>query len=559
MCMKRIRNLFISNFHIIVILFFLNILPTCFYVLSTVSGVSLISKLIQICLNSFLLSFGVIALLGWLRLGKFIRRGVLVLFSLVSVIELFLVFNFKSTFSIPLLNLVYQTDRQEAINFMESFFDVKTLLSLSLVGIVAGGCSYVFHRKKRTIQKQLLKIPHLSVVLSLVVAGGIFLFCYRMFSPFAFYKTITPIHRLLVSGKGVVDGIREQKTINEYRKSHVVRLTKEGDKIKNVVFVIGESLNRDHMSLYGYPLKTTPALDLLRGNIFKYEDVISSSPSTFVSINNMFSFAGNNPSSSGLWYQKGLLPDIMKAAGYRTYWISNQTTPLLSDDICDVVVYRDKEVAEELKDGLYDEQLLPILKDSISPSDDMRFVVVHLWGSHFTYKKRYPSEYSVFSAKNEIKGKTEEQKQCIAEYDNSVLYNDYIVSSIIRFFQEEESLIIYVSDHGEEVYDFRNFAGRYPDKVTRYMLEIPMLVYVSDSLKNRYPGLSSRIVKSLDRPYMTDDIIHTILDLTGIHTFYYDSTKSVVNDCYDETRTRLVNGVDYDAYLKGSNREWRGL
>ncbi len=360
MCMKRICNLFISNFHIIVILFFLNILPACFYVLSTVSGVSLISKLIQICLNSFLLSFGVIALLGWLRLGKFIRRGVLVLFSLVSVIELFLVFNFKSTFSIPLLNLVYQTDRQEAINFMESFFDVKTLLSLSLVGIVAGGCSYVFHRKKRTIQKQLLKIPHLSVVLSLVVAGGIFLFCYRMFSPFTFYKTITPIHRLLVSGKGG-DGIREQKTINEYRKSHAIRLTKEGDKIKNVVFVIGESLNRDHMSLYGYPLKTTPALDLLRGNIFKYEDVISSSPSTFVSINNMFSFAGNDPSSSGLWYQKGLLPDIMKAAGYRTYWISNQTTPLLSDDICDVVVYRDKEVAEELKDGLYDEQLFPIL------------------------------------------------------------------------------------------------------------------------------------------------------------------------------------------------------
>ncbi|WP_425883668.1 phosphoethanolamine transferase [Parabacteroides sp. ASD2025] len=472
--------------------------------------------------------------------------------------ELFLVLDFKSTYSVPLLNLVYRTDQQEAANFIESFWGSEVLLVLLLVLILSGGYIYVL-MKKRPIQKLLLKIPYLNLFLSLSVMGGIFLFCYRMFSPFTFYKTITPIHRLLVSGKGVVDGIREQKTINEYRKSHVVRLTKEGDKIKNVVFVIGESLNRDHMSLYGYPLKTTPALDLLRGNIFKYEDVISSSPSTFISINNMFSFAGNDPSSSGLWYQKGLLPDIMKAAGYRTYWISNQTTPLLSDDICDVVVYRDKEVAEELKDGLYDEQLLPILKDSINPSDNMRFVVVHLWGSHFTYKKRYPSEYSVFSAKNEIKGKTEEQKQCIAEYDNSVLYNDYIVSSIIRFFQEEESLIIYVSDHGEEVYDFRNFAGRYPDKVTRYMLEIPMLVYVSDSLKNRYPGLSSRIVKSLDRPYMTDDIIHTILDLTGIHTFYYDSTKSVVNDCYDETRTRLVNGVDYDAYLKGSNREWRGL
>lgn len=242
------------------------------------------------------------------------------------------------------------------------------------------------------------------------------------------------------------------------------------------------------MSLYGYPLKTTPSLDSLGGEIFRYKDVISSSSSTFVSINNMFSFANNDTSLGLSWYKKGNLPDIMKVAGYKTYWISNQTAPFLSDDICDVVVYRDKEVAEELKDELYDEQILFLLKDSISRSDSIRFVVVHLWGSHFTYKKRYPSEYSVFSAKNEIKGKTEEQKQCIAEYDNSVLYNDYIVSSIIRFFQEEESLIIYVSDHGEEVYDFRNFAGRYPDKVTRYMLEIPMLVYVSDSLKNHYPG-----------------------------------------------------------------------
>lgn len=556
MGMRHIRKFFVANFHIIFILFFLNIFPSCCYVLCTVSGISLIYKVLQICLNSFLLSLVIVGLLNLFRLGKFVQNVVLIFFYLVTVSELFLVLEFKSTYSVPLLNLVYRTDQQEAANFIESFWGSEALLVLLLVLILSGGYMCVL-MKKRSIQRLLLKIPYLNLFLSLSVMGGVFLFCYRMASPFTFYKTITPIHRLLVSSKGVIDGIWEQKAINEYRKSHSVQLIKNGNKIKNVVFIIGESLNRDHMSLYGYPLKTTPSLDSLGGEIFSYKDVISSSSSTFVSINNMFSFANNDTSLGLSWYKKGNLPDIMKVAGYKTYWLSNQTAPFLSDDICDVVVYRDKEVAEELKDELYDEQMLLLLKDSISRSDSIRFVVVHLWGSHFTYKKRYPSEYSVFSAKNEIKGKTEEQKQCIAEYDNSVLYNDYIVSSIIRFFQGEESLIIYVSDHGEEVYDFRNFAGRYPDKVTRYMLEIPMLVYVSDSLKNRYPELSSRIAKSLDRPYMTDDIIHTILDLTGIHTFYYDSTKSVVNDCYDETRIRLVNGVDYDAYLKGSNREWR--
>ena len=68
------------------------------------------------------------------------------------------------------------------------------------------------------------------------------------------------------------------------------------------------------------------------------------------------------------------------------------------------------------------------------------------------------------------------------------------------------------------MFDFRDYRGHADDKTIRYMMEIPFLIYLSDTTKNKYPELGDKIKSSLNRPYMTDDIIHTILDIVGIET-----------------------------------------
>lgn len=100
------------------------------------------------------------------------------------------------------------------------------------------------------------------------------------------------------------------------------------------------------------------------------------------------------------------------------------------------------------------------------------------------------------------------------------------------------------------MFDFRDYRGHAEGKASRYMMEIPFLIYLSDTTKHKYPELGDKIKTSLNRPYMTDDIIHTILDIAGIETKEFDETRSVINDKFNDKRERKYKGKSYDSYWK---------
>lgn len=51
---------------------------------------------------------------------------------------------------------------------------------------------------------------------------------------------------------------------------------------ENYVIIVGESMRKDHMSLFGYPVSTTPFLDNANGRF--YSNYISTAPNTFESL-----------------------------------------------------------------------------------------------------------------------------------------------------------------------------------------------------------------------------------------------------------------------------------
>ena len=74
----------------------------------------------------------------------------------------------------------------------------------------------------------------------------------------------------------------------------------------------------------------------------------------------------------------------------------------------------------------HDGALLPIIKEAKKSQRERNFYVVHLMGNHMDYKKRYPEEFDIALPF------TQKQKVALACYDNSVLYNDYVVNEIYR-------------------------------------------------------------------------------------------------------------------------------
>jgi heptose-I-phosphate ethanolaminephosphotransferase len=141
----------------------------------------------------------------------------------------------------------------------------------------------------------------------------------------------------------------------------------------------------------------------------------------------------------------------------------------------------------------------------------------------------------------------------LAQYANAIYYNDYIVSGIIDKFREQEALVIYLPDHGETIYDNSNFAGHVEENPNRYMLEVPMIIWASDLFKVKYPEKWRQIQAAVNKPYMTDDMIHTVLDLVDIKTSEFDPAKSIINAKFDAGRKRMIQGRDYDTEIKPVN------
>ena len=93
-------------------------------------------------------------------------------------------------------------------------------------------------------------------------------------------------------------------------------------------------------------------------------------------------------------------------------------------------------------------------------------------------------------------------------------------------------------------------SGHVEEHPNRYMLEVPLIIYGSPAWRTTHPEKWQQICAAVQRPYMTDDMIHTLLDLLDIRTPEYDASKSLVNAEFKVHRTRIIQGMDYDHAMK---------
>nr|WP_258058307.1 sulfatase-like hydrolase/transferase [Campylobacter hyointestinalis] len=142
------------------------------------------------------------------------------------------------------------------------------------------------------------------------------------------------------------------------------------------------------------------------------------------------------------------------------------------------------------------------------------------------------------------------QSKIVANYVNAILYNDKIVSDIMDEFKDDEAIVFYLSDHGEEVYDFRDFAGHSDTMASRYMVEISFMIYVSSQLKQNRPDIIKKIQNAQNLPFMSDDFIHAFMDITGIKSKDFNNTRSLFDNAFNASRKRFYSGKDYDLELK---------
>ena len=171
------------------------------------------------------------------------------------------------------------------------------------------------------------------------------------------------------------------------------------------------------------------------------------------------------------------------------------------------------------------------------------------------YRARYPQKrQTVFTPQMYNRPElNDKQKQILAHYDNSLRYNDSIVACITQRFADQDAVVIYVPDHGEEIFDgspymYGRMHGANIDyRLARNEMEIPFWIWGSPQYRENHPYGWLAIQNAKDRPLMIDVLPHLLLYLGGISTPLYREELNVISPKYDMKRPRILKGItDYN-------------
>lgn len=513
------------------------------------------------------------------KIVKFICY-VLLFFFFLFYIFLHNVFSLKITPQV--LTAIFETNRAETSDFISTFAFNSHSILVYIVMIVAIALVIYLENHKNRIRnfasnlsgKNILK----NILLIFVLTSAVFtLKTYinlltinnlREISLWDSYnkqiqdpitRTVYSLYQIHYESKGNKQVAKH--TLVAYKENNI---SKNNDTI-NVIFVIGESHIKYHSSLYGYYLPTQPYLEQERknGNLFVFNDVVTTQNFTSTSLRDIFSC--NSVSDEESFSDKPIFTAIFKSAGFNVMFWDNQKEYLNNTGVTfslNNFLYN-KDVINLSYDYLnkhsyrFDKTLIANLKKHSHLLKDKNLILLHLKGQHIAAKKRFPKSFAKFSysdIKRNEKYLDKEKLQKIADYDNATLYNDYVLKSIIDLYRNENTVLIYLSDHGEEEYDYRNSEGRasYKEDIQnylRYQYEIPFYIWCSNTYKEKHKDRILAIQQAIDKRIMTDNVYNVLFSLSDVETKYYRSERDALSMKYSIKDRIVANTLNYDSIM----------
>jgi heptose-I-phosphate ethanolaminephosphotransferase len=528
------------------------------------------------------------------KIRIWVKALLYVFFYGVALVDMFCYERFESTLTPTMLMLAMETTGQEAREFLSGYLswetvksDVGWILLLIIVHIL-----WTILRRLFVKMHQRLILPKVNpiifkgfkAVLGCVVAWLLYssisqtwdnkvairqLFSCETIGAVEHEMTkkekanlYLPVYRLAfgIYANGLADTQIEQLKA----ASDKIQVDSCSFRAPNIVLVIGESYNKHHSQLYGYDKFTTPRQMALQdeGSLVAYTDVVSSWNLTSFVFKHIFSLYAVG--DSGEWCDKPLFPEVFRKAGYHVTFVTNQFEPKAKEAVYDFsggFFLNDPELSQRQFDSRstrthrFDDGVLKeydALKDSTFAHN---LVILHLMGSHVDYRARYPQKtQTVFAPQMYNRPElNDKQKQILAHYDNSLRYNDSIVACITQKFVNKDAVVIYVPDHGEEIFDgspymYGRMHGANIDyRLARNEMEIPFWIWGSPEYRENHPYGWLAIQNAKDRPLMIDVLPHLLLYLGGISTPLYREELNVISPKYDMKRPRILKGVtDYN-------------
>ena len=181
--------------------------------------------------------------------------------------------------------------------------------------------------------------------------------------------------------------------------------------------------------------------------------------------------------------------------------------------------------------------------DSLSHMHNKLFIIVEFLGNHHPYYN-YTEDFDVFHPNINSEPNADSDSLYINAYDNTILYADYILSTLIENLKKKNAngAFLFVSDHGEGV--SKNGGGHGGNCApTKIEYHVPMLVWCSDEWIDSHPVKYQTMLSHKNRPVNSDNIFYTMCGLADIElgeAYRVDSLDITNSNLKDHPRFVLV-------------------
>lgn len=419
-----------------------------------------------------------LALLLPMLFEKHVIRSVLrFIFLAVILLPVFVILGYYSVtstvFAPDTLLAIAQTNIQEAIEYAKDNFSCKTIFLIILTN------AFVFFVAIKNTQKILWNKYNLFLVLFCITACLVGVYKYRD-------NIITDIPKQASKTLAQYKNFSKERTD---RKDNMSKLLLSHKPEAGVyVLVIGESQNRAHMQAYNYHRATTPWLDSMKNdkNMLLFTKAYSCHTHTVPTL--LYALTAKNQYNNIAVKNAVSVLEVAEAAGFETVWLSNQVkysawdTPVTSiASEANQQKWINSTLGESTNTDYFDGKLIEEL-EKIKITDKM-LIVMHLMGNHGSYEQRYPKAFEKYDGKNTID-----------KYDNSIIYNDYVMSQVYKRARKIPNFkgLVYCSDHADAIdKNLSHDAAQFDFDMTH----IPLYIYLSDS----YIQNNSAKYKSLEK------------------------------------------------------------
>jgi heptose-I-phosphate ethanolaminephosphotransferase len=449
---------------------------------------------------------------------------------------------YKTYFSPSTIFVFFDSNPQEVSEFL-AFYSTKPIIVLTFITLLV---SVWCLKQLYLLSSQFFTVSKNTIVYSLIFIGIIL--------GFLRLSKLIDYNFPYLFARSYILYQKESKELDVYKKNKNGNFESVAVKPSSAqqvyVLVLGESTTKSHLGVYDYARPTTPLLSAQKDDLLLFQDVISPNTYSVASVTKLLTLANYEyPKATG----QGSIIQLANTADFETFWLSNQrplgpyesliTKLSFSSDHTKFITTVNAGNSNTL-----DADLLSDLDAVLNQSQSNKiFILLHLIGTHHNYEDRYPPSFNVFNGMVNSNFRSDAIAEKINHYDNAVLYNDFVLNAVIDRLKtlNANSFMLFLSDHGEELYTDLNIAGHNEDTPTKSMYEIPFILWQSEKYKE-YRTIDTDV----NKPYMSDDLFHGLADLMGIQCNQVDYQRSIFSDRFKERPRIILDSIDYDTAFR---------